>query len=84
MIRYDSDAAFEHLRISYSEGTKSGLYQFFAGFAAQQTPIGQERIRDVEGGYKVEGAGLIGLKLAGFHYNYENLQVATYENGLRS
>lgn len=64
---------------SYSEGTKSGIFNA-SGYLAQQTPVGQERIRDVEAGYKMEAPGLR-FEASAFHYDYSNLQVATYIGG---
>jgi iron complex outermembrane receptor protein len=64
---------------SYSEGTKSGIFNG-SGYLAQQAPVDQERIRDVEAGYKLEAHGLR-FEASAFHYNYSNLQVATYIGG---
>jgi iron complex outermembrane receptor protein len=78
VLRY-SITPRSNVYISYSEGTKSGLFNA-SGYLLQPTPVGQERIRDVEAGYKVEGHDWH-LETSAYHYNYTNLQVATYIGG---
>ena len=65
--------------VSYSEGTKAGLFNS-SGFLLQMTPLQPERLRDVEGGYKVTGHGWH-LEAAAYYYDYTNLQVSTYIGG---
>ncbi|HEX7759755.1 MAG TPA: TonB-dependent receptor [Caulobacteraceae bacterium] len=79
IVRY-SLTPNSNIYVSYSEGTKSGLYNT-SGFLSQNTPLQPEKIKDVEGGYKVSGHGWR-LEISAFHYDYTNLQVATYVGGL--
>jgi iron complex outermembrane receptor protein len=65
--------------VSFSEGTKAGLYNS-SGFLSQRTYLQPERIKDYEGGYKVAGHGWR-LEASGFYYDYSNLQVTTYTGG---
>jgi iron complex outermembrane receptor protein len=78
VLRYDLTAN-SNVYISYSEGTKSGLYSV-SGYLTDQAPLKQERLRDVEGGYKIQGSGWH-FEASAFHYDYTNLQVAVYEGG---
>jgi iron complex outermembrane receptor protein len=66
--------------ISYSEGTKSGLFNA-SGFLSDRAPLKPELVKDVEGGYKISGHDWR-LEASAFHYDYTNLQVSTYVGGL--
>lgn len=61
--------------VSYSEGTKAGV---FNPAGQQPTPVDPERIKDFEGGYKIATRDWQ-FEGAAFHYDYTNLQVASYE-----
>ena len=63
--------------VSYSTGFKSGGFQYAPfNVGAAQAKFAPERIRALEGGIKSELFDrLLRLNLAGFHYNYRNLQV---------
>jgi len=65
--------------VSFSEGTKSGIFNG-SGYLAQQTPVQPERIKDVEVGYKMS-TPTTQFEASAFHYDYTNLQVATYIGG---
>ncbi len=68
-----------NLYVSYSEGTKAGLYNS-SGFLSQRMPLEPEKIKDIEGGYKI-AAKSWRFEASVFHYDYTNLQVATYIGG---
>ncbi len=68
-----------NLYLSYSEGTKSGLYNS-SGFLTQRAPLQPEKIQDVEGGYKISTPDWR-FEASAFHYDYTNLQVSTYTGG---
>ena len=61
---------------SYSQGTKAGLYNVIE-FQAQPNPVAPEKNTDIEVGYKISKPTWR-LETSIFHYDYRNLQVATY------
>lgn len=65
-----------NIYVSWSNGTKAGLFNA-SGFPAQSTPVKPEHIEDFEGGYKIAKDDWQ-LEASVFHYNYRDLQVATY------
>ncbi len=78
VLRYKpSDAS--SLYVSYSGGHKAAILNP-NGFAT--TPVKAEKIEAFEVGYKYSARGL-SLDLSAYHYNYTNLQVASY-NGTQS
>lgn len=70
------------LYVSYSEGTKAGIYNF-SGYGAPggNVPVDPEYVYDVEGGYKVVKPDWQ-LETSIYHYNYRNLQVETYQGAV--
>jgi len=78
IIRY-SLTPTSNIYVSYSEGTKAGLFNS-SGFLLQNTPLQPERLRDIEAGYKVSSGGWH-LETSAFYYRYTNLQVSTYIGG---
>jgi len=78
IVRYSlTDSS--NLYVSFSEGTKAGLYNS-SGFLLQMTPLQPERLKDFEGGYKINGNGWR-FEVSGYYYDYTNLQVSTYIGG---
>ena len=66
--------------LSYSEGTKAGLFNS-SGFSGQPDPLAPERLRDLEGGFKMAMNGWH-VEASAFHYWYKNQQVSTYDGGV--
>jgi iron complex outermembrane receptor protein len=65
---------------SYSKGYKAGILNVGGSSAI---PIQPESIDAFEGGYKYETRAFA-IDLAGYYYNYKNLQVSSYEGGQAS
>lgn len=59
---------------TYSQGFKSGL---FNTVAFQATPVNPERVKAYEVGLKTSELSGLSLNLAGFYYDYKNLQQPT-------
>jgi iron complex outermembrane receptor protein len=78
VVRY-SLTPDSNIYLSYSEGTKSGLFNG-SGYLAQRNAVNPERINATELGYKIQGHGWR-FETAAFDYNYRDLQVATYIGG---
>jgi iron complex outermembrane receptor protein len=76
VVRY-SITPKSNLYVSVSTGEKAGVYNL-SSLPSQRTPLQPEQITDVEGGFKTEGEGWR-FETSAFHYDYKNLQVATYE-----
>jgi iron complex outermembrane receptor protein len=66
--------------ISWSRGEKSGVYDA-TGYASERDPIRPEWVTDAEAGYKIATPNTQ-FEGSAFHYDYTDLQVATYDNGL--
>ncbi len=62
---------------SFTRGYKAGILN--VGGLSQQ-PIKPETINAFEGGYKFDNR-TFSVELAGFYYDYKNLQVSSYQNG---
>ena len=78
ILRY-SLSPNSNVYVSYSEGTKAGLFNS-SGFLSQQTPLQPEKIKDIEAGYKI-ATRTWRFETSAFHYDYTDLQVATYIGG---
>jgi iron complex outermembrane receptor protein len=83
VVRY-SLTPNSNVYISWSKGDKAGVYNA-SGYATQKSVnnavVQPERVTDVEGGYKLSLADTQ-LEFSAYHYDYKNLQVATYLNGI--
>jgi iron complex outermembrane recepter protein len=79
VVRY-SLTSDSNLYASWSQGQKSQVYNA-SGFNNEQAVIEPEKITDIEGGYKLATASTQ-LDFSAFHYNYKDLQVSTYQNGI--
>lgn len=84
VIQYDLNNA-SNVYASFSQGYKSGLFNTDAtgltgpgNLAAQ--PLDAEKLTAYEIGYK-HGSRLFNLSLAGFYYQWENIQTNRYVNG---
>jgi iron complex outermembrane receptor protein len=75
VARY-SITADSNVYVSYSKGTKAGLYNVIS-FQTQPNAVAPEKIVDIEAGYKISRLTWR-LETSIFHYDYRNLQVATY------
>ncbi|WP_417621319.1 TonB-dependent receptor [Parasphingorhabdus sp.] len=75
-IRFKPDER-SSLYASYTRGYKAGILN--VGGLSQQ-PVEPEEIDAFELGYKYAGSRL-SLDLAGFYYDYKNLQVSSFQNG---
>ncbi|WP_243692773.1 TonB-dependent receptor [Novosphingobium sp. ST904] len=62
---------------SYTKGYKAGILNV-GGYSQQ--PVKPEKIDAFEVGYKYDDR-VFSADLAGFYYNYKNLQVSSYQNG---
>lgn len=71
-----ASAAQDLLYLSVTEGFKSGG----ANSLSTRPGFKPEEITSVETGYKYS-QGQVALHIAGFHYDYQDLQVITYEAG---
>ena len=78
VVRY-SLTPDSNVYLSYSEGTKSGLFNG-SGYLAQRAAVNPEHLNAMELGYKVQGHGWR-FEAAAFNYDYRDLQVATYIGG---
>ena len=76
VIRYKPDSQ-SSLYASYTKGYKAGILN--VGGLSQQ-PIQPENIDAFEAGYKFDNRTL-SVELAGYYYNYKNLQVSSFQNG---
>jgi len=74
-LRYEL-APRTNIYATYSQGFKSGVYDLNS---TATTPVNPEKIKAYEVGFKTS-SNLFDLNLAGFLYNYSNLQVQ-YNNG---
>jgi len=63
--------------VSFTQGYKAGILN--VGGASQQ-PVKSEEIDAWEVGYKFDNRQLA-LELAGYYYDYKNLQVSSYQSG---
>lgn len=84
VIKYDLDSR-SNVYASFSQGFKSGLYNTDAtgltsvtNLAAQ--PLEAEKLTAYEIGYK-RGDSLLNVALAGFYYDWKNIQTNRYVNG---
>jgi iron complex outermembrane receptor protein len=68
-----------NLYATFTKGFKSGEWNV-AGAAPQRTPIAPEKITAYEIGLKSSVGRSVFLTLAGFHYDYKNLQVTAFQN----
>jgi len=66
--------------LSWSKGEKAGVFNA-SGFASERAVIKPEKISDIEAGYKLATPDTR-LEASIYHYDYEDLQVSTYENGI--
>jgi iron complex outermembrane receptor protein len=66
--------------VSWSKGEKAGVFNA-SGYAAEREVIKPEKITDIEGGYKL-ATGRSKVEFSAYHYDYSNLQVSTYQNGI--
>jgi iron complex outermembrane receptor protein len=66
--------------VSWSQGQKSQVYNA-SGFNTESAVIQPEKITDIEGGYKLSTPNTQ-VDFSAFHYNYKDLQVSTYQNGI--
>ena len=62
---------------SYTRGYKAGILNV-GGLS--QVPVKPEKIQAFEVGYKYD-ARVLSVELAGFYYDYKNLQVSSYQSG---
>jgi len=76
VIRY-SITPQSNIYVSVSTGNKAGVYNL-SSLPGQPAPLKPEHITDIEGGYKIQGSNWR-FSTSIFHYDYKNLQVATYE-----
>ena len=67
-----------NLYYNYAQGFKAGL---FNTIARQTTPVRPELLKSHEVGAKFK-AGAMALNVAGFHYDYRNLQATTTVGGV--
>jgi iron complex outermembrane recepter protein len=79
VVRY-SVTQDSNVYVSWSQGQKSQVYNA-SGFNSESAVIEPEKITDVEGGYKLSTANTQ-VEFSAFHYNYKDLQVSTYQNGI--
>jgi len=76
VLRYKPSAE-SSLYASYTRGFKAGILNV-GGLS--QVPVRPEKIQAFEAGYKYDDRRL-SLELAGFYYDYKNLQVSSYQSG---
>jgi len=67
-----------NLYYNYAQGFKAGL---FNAIARQATPVRPELLKSHEVGAKFK-SGAMALNVAGFHYDYKNLQATTTVGGV--
>lgn len=79
VVRY-SITPESNVYVSWSQGEKAGVYNA-SGFNNERAIIQPEKITDIEGGYKLSMASTQ-LEFSAFHYDYKDLQVSTYQNGI--
>lgn len=79
IIRY-SLTPDSNVYVSWSKGEKAGVYNA-SSFYSERSVIKPEKITDIETGYKLSLPDT-SLEFSAFHYDYEDLQVSTYENGI--
>jgi iron complex outermembrane receptor protein len=63
---------------TFSKGFKSGEFNV-SGASAQRVPINPEKITAYEVGVKGKAADALTFSLAGFHYDYKDLQVTAFQ-----
>lgn len=78
-LRYELDDE-SSVYISYAEGFKSGILNI-AGDTSGDITVDPENIKAYEIGHK-HGSDSLVVETALFYYDYENLQIATYEGTL--
>jgi iron complex outermembrane receptor protein len=78
VIRFKPDD-HSSLYVSYTEGYKSGGRTI--SNSDPTIEIKPEQIRAVEAGYKM-ARGPFSLNLSGYYYDYKNMQVSSYQNGI--
>lgn len=76
-LRYELDD-HSNVYLSYSEGFKSGILNIAGDFNGD-IEVAPESIKAYEIGYKY-ASGKLMFDVAAFYYDYQDLQVATYEN----
>ena len=76
VVRY-KPSADSSIYASYTRGYKAGILN--VGGLSQQ-PVKPETINAFEAGYKFDNR-TVALELAGFYYDYKNLQVSSYQSG---
>jgi iron complex outermembrane receptor protein len=76
VLRYKPNEA-SSIYASFTQGYKAGILN--VGGLSQQ-PVAPEKINAYEVGYKYENRRF-SADLAGFYYDYKNLQVSSYQNG---
>lgn len=64
-----------NLYATYSQGFKSGM---FNTVSFQADPVNPEKVRAYEAGIKTNALRTLSLSLAGFYYDYKDLQQPTY------
>lgn len=79
IIRY-SLTPNSNVYVSWSKGEKAGVYNA-SSFYSERNVIKPEKITDIEAGYKLAVRDTH-VEVSAFHYDYEDLQVSTYQNGI--
>ena len=73
VLRYEPTAN-SSVYLSYNQGYKAGT---FNPTGLSPTPVRPEKISAFEGGYKMRSGGTV-LELAGYYYDYKDLQFVSY------